>query len=111
MRAASGWRSVSQRHDDMQLHVGDDAVVQFKMRRGSCPAVGSFRVLRGEVKFPVLMVHWFRVVRHKRRPGQSRQGTGQQYSGLEYGGHFHVVKITNRGRFANDARYKLVKWT
>ena len=69
VRAAVGRRVVSQRRDEMKLHVGDDAVVQLKMRRGSRPAVRSFGVLRGDVKFPMLIIHRLRVVRQKRRAG------------------------------------------
>jgi hypothetical protein len=71
--AAVGRSVVCQRRNEMQLHVGDDAVIQLKVRRGSRPTVGRLGVLRGDVKFPMLIVHRFRIIRHKRRPGQNDQ--------------------------------------
>src|ERR1035437_2185453 len=73
MRAAARWRSVSQRRDEMKLNVGNNAIVQFKMRRSSRPAAGGFSMLRGDVKFPMLIVNRLWIIRRKRRPGQSRQ--------------------------------------
>ena len=66
-------RIISQRRDEMQHNVGNDAVVEFKMRRGSRPAVGGLGVLRTDVKLPVLVVHRLRVVGGKGRPGECRQ--------------------------------------
>ena len=73
MRAAARRRIVSQRRDEMKLHVGNNAVIQRDVRRSSRPAVSRFGVLRGQIQFPMLVGNRFWIVGHKRWPGPGRQ--------------------------------------
>src|ERR1039458_675290 len=61
---------IRQRRDEVELHVGDDAVIQFEVRGGAGPAIRRLGVLGGDVKLPMLIIHRFRVVGDKRRAGK-----------------------------------------
>jgi len=65
---------VGQRRDEVELHVGDDAVIDFEVRGSAGPAARCLGVLGGDVEFPMLIIHRFGVVGEKRRAGAEPGG-------------------------------------
>src|SRR5262252_4232138 len=53
MRTAVFRCVVSHRRDEMKLHVGDHAIIDFNLRCTPRPVIGGFRVLGGDVKLPI----------------------------------------------------------
>jgi hypothetical protein len=70
MRRAAFRGVIRQRCDEVKLHIGDDAVIQFDVRGGAGPAVRRLGMLGSDIKFPVLIIHRFRVIGDKRRTGE-----------------------------------------
>jgi hypothetical protein len=55
----------------MNLCVGEDAIIQFKMRKGGI-RLRLFKLLDGsDVHFPVTKVHRLRIISFERRAGEA----------------------------------------
>ena len=81
-KAIHGWSAVrmdkGKRHQEMQLDIGYDAVVELEMGQGSLLSIFIVRILGRDVEFTVLVLDRLWVIRDERRTGPCGRGKGSQ---------------------------------
>ena len=60
------WMDIHEWDENMQLNIGNNTIVEFKMRQGPFLPVLVVGILRGDIELPVKMFNWFRVIGDER---------------------------------------------
>ena len=81
MPVLAGRLFISQRRDQVNLHVGQQSIVQLDVRKRAGPAIAVVKLLRREIEFPMMQFHRLGVIRDERRSGICLTGDGQGQNG------------------------------
>jgi len=60
------WMDIHEWDKNMQLNIGNNTIVELKMRQGPFLPVLVVGILRGDIELPVKMFNWFRVIGDER---------------------------------------------
>ncbi len=69
-RGRAAWGRIAERRYDVELQIGDGAIIDLDMRQRSRPAAGIMRPLRCDIDLPMVQFDRFRIVGDKWRPGE-----------------------------------------